>query len=182
MQEESSGYEVLRKPSYSYSCSCVLDSDAAPFSTIVYSYSTRVSPQFANRMVEAARSVLNRYIPDIYLYTDVYKGEDSGKSPGYGLTLLSQSTTSALHTAETVSVPRPTNTSGAIQEQESNAAHSTTFQTPEDLALNAARLLLEQISRGGCVDESHQWLVCLLMVLGTEDVGRCRMGQLTPFT
>jgi RNA 3'-terminal phosphate cyclase-like protein len=30
-------------------------------------------------MVEAARSVLNRYIPDIYLYTDVYKGEDSGK-------------------------------------------------------------------------------------------------------
>lgn len=23
--------------------------------------------------------MLNRYIPDIYLYTDVYKGEDSGK-------------------------------------------------------------------------------------------------------
>ena len=31
-------------------------------------------------MIEAARSVLNRYIPDIYLYSDVYKGEDSGKS------------------------------------------------------------------------------------------------------
>jgi len=43
------------------------------------SYSTRVSPQFANRMVEAARSILNRYVPDIYLYTDVYKGEESGK-------------------------------------------------------------------------------------------------------
>jgi RNA 3'-terminal phosphate cyclase-like protein len=42
-------------------------------------WSTRVSPQFANRMVDAARGVLNRYIPDIYLYTDVYKGEDSGK-------------------------------------------------------------------------------------------------------
>ena len=42
-------------------------------------YSTRVSPQFSNRMVEAARSVLNRYLPDIYLYTDVYKGEESGK-------------------------------------------------------------------------------------------------------
>jgi RNA 3'-terminal phosphate cyclase len=45
----------------------------------LHRYSTRVSPQFANRMVEAARSVLNRYIPDIYLYTDVYKGEESGK-------------------------------------------------------------------------------------------------------
>jgi RNA 3'-terminal phosphate cyclase (RTC), insert domain len=30
-------------------------------------------------MIEAARSVLNRYIPDIYLYSDVYKGEESGK-------------------------------------------------------------------------------------------------------
>ena len=30
-------------------------------------------------MIEASRSVLNRYIPDIYLYSDVYKGEDSGK-------------------------------------------------------------------------------------------------------
>ena len=30
-------------------------------------------------MIEAARSVLNRYIPDIYLYSYVYKGEESGK-------------------------------------------------------------------------------------------------------
>ena len=42
-------------------------------------HAVRVSPQFSNRMIEAARSVLNRYIPDIYLYSDVYKGEDSGK-------------------------------------------------------------------------------------------------------
>lgn len=26
--------------------------------------------------------MLNRYIPDIYLYSDVYKGEDSGKYVG----------------------------------------------------------------------------------------------------
>ena len=31
-------------------------------------------------MIEASRSILNRYIPDIYLYSDVYKGEESGKS------------------------------------------------------------------------------------------------------
>lgn len=43
------------------------------------SHSVRVSPQLANRLVAAARSVLNRYIPDIYIYTDVYRGEDSGK-------------------------------------------------------------------------------------------------------
>lgn len=30
-------------------------------------------------MMEASRSILNRYIPDIYLYSDVYKGDESGK-------------------------------------------------------------------------------------------------------
>jgi RNA 3'-terminal phosphate cyclase-like protein len=30
-------------------------------------------------MIEASRSVLNRFIPDIYLYSDVYKGDESGK-------------------------------------------------------------------------------------------------------
>lgn len=43
------------------------------------SHSVRVSPQLSNRLVSAARSVLNRYIPDVYIYTDVYRGEDSGK-------------------------------------------------------------------------------------------------------
>lgn len=131
-------------------------------------YSTRVSPQFANRMVEAARAMLNRYIPDIYLYTDVYKGEDSGKSPGYGLTLVAQSTTDALHAAEALSV--------------APAKGESVSQTPEDIAAHAARLLLQEISGGGAVDSSHQWLVLLLMVLGKEDVGKCLMGDLTAHT
>ena len=44
-------------------------------------YSTRVSPQTANRMVDSARGLLNHWIPDVYIYTDHYKGEESGKSP-----------------------------------------------------------------------------------------------------
>ncbi|GMK53728.1 hypothetical protein CspeluHIS016_0103140 [Cutaneotrichosporon spelunceum] len=130
-------------------------------------YSTRVSPQFANRMVEAARGVLNRYIPDIYLYTDVYKGEEAGKSPGYGLTLVAQSTTDAVHAAEALS-----HTPGK----------EVVVQTPEDVALHATRALLEEISHGGAVDSKHQWLVLLLMVLGKEDVGKCLMGDLTAHT
>lgn len=45
----------------------------------LHRHAVRVSPQFSNRMIEASRSVLNRYIPDVYLYSDVYKGEESGK-------------------------------------------------------------------------------------------------------
>jgi len=121
----------------------------------------RVNPQFSNRMIEASRSVLNRYIPDIYIYSDVYKGEESGKSPGYALSLLAESTTSVIHCSEAVSQPGV---------------------TPEDIALTATRALLAEISKGGCVDRMHQTLVLLLMILGSEDVGRCRMGEPTPRT
>lgn len=129
-------------------------------------------------MVESARSVLNRYIPDIYLYTDVYKGEESGKSPGYGITLISQSTTSVLHSSECLSTPPPS----AATTPNAGEGASRTVQTPEDIALHAARLLLEDISTGGCVDSKHQWLVLLLMVLGKEDVSKCLMGDLTAHT
>jgi RNA 3'-terminal phosphate cyclase-like protein len=125
------------------------------------SHAVRVSPQFSNRMIDTCRSVLNRFIPDIYLYSDVYKGEESGKSPGYALSLLAESTTGALHCAEAVSKP-----GGA----------------PEDVALLASRALLAEIQRGGCVDQQHQPLVLLLMALGSEDVGRCRMGMPTERT
>ncbi|KAF8337561.1 18S rRNA biogenesis protein [Cantharellus anzutake] len=121
-------------------------------------HAVRVSPQFSQRMIEASRSVLNRFIPDIYLYTDVYKGDDSGKSPGFALSLLAESTTFALHCTEVVSKP-------AI--------------TPEDVALAASRALLSEIRRGGCIDRKHQGIVLTLMLLGSEDVARCRMGELT---
>ncbi len=128
-------------------------------------------------MIESCRSILNRYIPDIYLYSDVYKGEESGKyvqfsrektpsddncrSPGYALTLVAESTTSVIHCAEATSRPGI---------------------SPEDTALDATRSLLSEIERGGCVDQKHQSLVLILMVLGSEDVGRCRMAEPTPRT
>ncbi|CAO3642533.1 unnamed protein product [Cunninghamella blakesleeana] len=124
-------------------------------------YCTRVSPQTANRLVESARSLLNRYIPDIFIYTDVYKGAESGKSPGFALSLVAESTTGALISAE-------------------KAAEGG--QTPEDVGIMAAKLLLNEIQLRGCVDSTSQWLNLLLMVLATEDVGKIRIGQLTPFT
>ncbi|KAF8643877.1 hypothetical protein AX16_008893 [Volvariella volvacea WC 439] len=124
-------------------------------------HAVRVNPQFSNRMIEASRSILNRYIPDIYLYSDVYKGDESGKSPGYALSLVAESTTTALHCAEAISKPGV---------------------APEDIGLQATRALLSEITAGGCVDRRHQTLVLLMMVLGSEDVGRCRMPPPTQRT
>jgi RNA 3'-terminal phosphate cyclase-like protein len=112
-------------------------------------------------MIEAARSVLNRYIPDIYLYSDVYKGNESGRSPGYALSILAESTTGAIHCSEAISRPGI---------------------APEDIALQATRALITELLKGGCVDRKHQCPVLLFMALGSEDVGRCRMGEPTPRT
>lgn len=86
---------------------------------------------------------------------------DYRRSPGYALTLLAESTTSVIHCAEAVAKPGG---------------------TPEDVALLASRALLSEIRRGGCIDRKHQTLVLLMMVLGSEDVGRCRMGDASPRT
>ncbi|KAK2466770.1 hypothetical protein APHAL10511_001028 [Amanita phalloides] len=124
-------------------------------------HAVRVNPQISNRTIEASRSILNRYIPDIYLYSDVYKGNDSGKSPGYALSILAESTTGVIHCAEATSRPGV---------------------APEDIALQATHELLTELQRGGCVDRKHQPLVLLFMTLGSEDVGRCRMGEPTSRT
>ncbi|KAJ1033949.1 hypothetical protein NDA16_000157 [Ustilago loliicola] len=122
--------------------------------------STRVSPQMANRLIDSARGVLGRYIPDLYLFADVYRGEDSGKSPGFAITLLATSTTGAIYSAEAASKTQDPG-------------------LPEDLAQAAARMLLTEIAQRGCVDRSHQPLVLLLMALSPQDVAKCTMANPT---
>ncbi|KAM8961479.1 RNA 3'-terminal phosphate cyclase-like protein [Pelodytes ibericus] len=129
-------------------------------------YSVRVSPQIGNRIVESARSVLNLFLPDIYIYTDHLKGASSGKSPGFGLSLVAETTEGFFISAELASKPQ---------------GEGTTV-LPEDLGKECAKLLLEEIYRGGCVDSINQSLVLLLMTLGQQDVSKVLLGPLSPYT
>ena len=52
----------------------------------------------------------------------------------------------------------------------------------EFIGVRTARLLLQEIRKGGCVDTVSQWIVLLFMALGPEDVGKVRLGQLSLFT
>uniref|UniRef100_A0A8C2STN5 RNA 3'-terminal phosphate cyclase-like protein n=1 Tax=Coturnix japonica TaxID=93934 RepID=A0A8C2STN5_COTJA len=149
-------------------------------------YSVRVSPQMANRMVESARSILNKFLPDIYIYTDHMKGISSGKSPGFGICLIAETINGTMLSAELASNP-----------QGQGAA-----VLPEELGQNCAKLLLEEIYRpqeravrelmrlsrwwnrgiGGCVDSTNQSLALLLMTLGQQDVSKVLLGPLSPYT
>lgn len=42
-------------------------------------YSCRVSPAMASRMVDISKGILLQFLPDVYIYTDHYKGKHSGK-------------------------------------------------------------------------------------------------------
>ncbi|KAH7434532.1 hypothetical protein KP509_06G021800 [Ceratopteris richardii] len=132
-------------------------------------YSTRVSPQMSNRMVDSARGVLNHFLPDVYIFTDHYSGQGSGNSPGYGITLVAETTTGCLLSAEAVT--NPVNQDGDEKQSPS---------LPEDLGTHASRLLLEEIKQGGVVDSNHQGMLFLLCALCPEDVCKVRVGKLTP--
>ncbi|XP_077004386.1 RNA 3'-terminal phosphate cyclase-like protein isoform X2 [Tamandua tetradactyla] len=129
-------------------------------------YSVRVSPQMANRIVDSARSILNKFIPDVYIYTDHMKGINSGKSPGFGLSLVAETTNGTFLSAELASNPQGQGVA----------------VLPEDLGRNCAQLLLEEIYRGGCVDSTNQSLALLLMTLGQQDVSKVLLGPLSPYT
>lgn len=121
-------------------------------------YCAKVSPQFANRVVTSARGLLNRLLPDVFVHTDHYKGAAGGESPGYGLSLVAESTTGCLVAID---------------------VHAEEGSLPEEIGQRGSALLLEEVRRGGCVDSVGQALVLLLMALGPEDVSRVRVGQLS---
>lgn len=65
-------------------------------------FSTKVSPQTSNRLVDGARGVLNSLLSDVYIFTDHMSGAPSGLSPGYGLTLVAETTTKCLLSSEVI--------------------------------------------------------------------------------
>ncbi|KAG8286919.1 rRNA-processing endoribonuclease [Homalodisca vitripennis] len=84
---------------------------------------------------------------------------------GYGGSIQTESTAGVVLTGEKVSLPPPAPPSA-----------------PEDLGRQLAWNLLEEVSRGGCLDSSFQSLACLYMSLTQKDVSQFVSGPLSPYT
>lgn len=112
---------------------------------------TRISPQASNRLVESCRSVLNTFIPDIYIYSDVFKGPEAGQSPGFGISLVAESTTGSLLHSDLIG----------------NAG-----VTPEEVGLKASKKLLFEIAGGGFVSAKSNSFVLILMTLTPDNVNK----------
>lgn len=113
---------------------------------------TRVSPSVVNRLVDASRSVLRQTGCEVNITTDVWRGENSGKSPGFGLTLFTESKKTPLrYIIDDVAV------SG---------------ETPEDLADDLSYRFLELIENSGCAPRYLLDMAFIFMTIGKEDIGR----------
>ncbi|XP_072998054.1 probable RNA 3'-terminal phosphate cyclase-like protein [Typha latifolia] len=138
-------------------------------------FSTRVSPQIGNRMIYAARGILNSFIPDVHIFTDHRSGPAGGRSPGYGISLVAETTSGCLISADTsVSYPK-------ADEMEEYTEEKPELMPPEDVGVQVASMLLEEIDQGGVVDSTHQGLLFLLCALCPQDVSKVRVGKLTPY-
>lgn len=133
-------------------------------------YSTGVAAANNARMVEAARGVLNPLCPDTYVFSDVSsaplgtveKGPAAGAKRrvgvGFGLSLVAESNTSCLYSADVASPPE-----GGI--------------TPEEVGRQCAMQLLDVIGKGGCANAVAAPVLLTLMAMGSEDVGRLQLGR-----
>jgi RNA 3'-terminal phosphate cyclase-like protein len=132
-------------------------------------YSTGVSASNNARMIHAAREILNPLVPDIHIAAQydqaplVPTGDKAGSKRrlgiGFGLSLVAESnSTGVLYSADMVVPPQ----GGMV---------------PEDIGKQCAYQLLETISRGGCVSPTSASSVMILMAMGSEDVGRVRLGR-----
>ena len=133
-----------------------------------------VSSSQAARVAYAAKGVLHRLLPDVWIHTDCHTVQQHrcGPSPSLSLLLTAESTTGVVMAAE-CGLDIVVGSGGGAGKQR---------ELPEDLGTRGAVGLLEEIRRGGCVDTGLQSLALLWMCLTPEDVSRIRVGTLSSYT
>ncbi|KAK1829858.1 RNA 3'-terminal phosphate cyclase/enolpyruvate transferase [Podospora conica] len=130
-------------------------------------YCTGVSASHNNRMITAARGVLNALVSDVHVAAQydpapLVADKAGGKKKigiGFGLSLVAESSADGVfYSADVVAPPE-----GGV--------------VPEDIGTRCAYQLLEVIAQGGCVSLASASTVLTLMAMGSEDVGRLRLGR-----
>lgn len=146
-------------------------------------YVTGVSAGNNARVIEAARGVLNRFLPDVYIYSDVktpqivpadygregaveragayQKGRAGGRTKktgvGFGVSLVAETGNGVVYSGDAVAVAG---------------------EPAEDVGRRAAYALLEEVRIGGAVGRVGVQTVLTMMMMGVEgDVGRVVVGR-----
>ncbi|CAL8100247.1 unnamed protein product [Calicophoron daubneyi] len=131
-------------------------------------WTCRVSSAYGYKLVAAAKTLLNRFLSDVYITLDHKKDESAGLSPGFGLTLWAETKTGATFSGESMSEP-----------QSPNAAPVDA----DTVGRTAASRLLDQVYFGGFVDFGAQSLPLILMACeGGRNASQLAMGPPTSYS
>jgi RNA 3'-terminal phosphate cyclase-like protein len=132
-------------------------------------YCTGVSPANSSRMIHAARGILNPFVSDVHIASlcdeaplrqmSEKNSEKKRTGIGFGLSLVAETTVPGVFYS--ADVPAPAEGGGV----------------PEDIGRNCAFQLLENIEQGGCASRIAAPTILTLMAMGSEDVGRLRIGK-----
>ena len=160
-------------------------------------FAARVAPAAAARAVDGCRGVLNKLLADVFVFTDHAPGQATGGlSPGYGLTLVAETTSGCLLGAEACSSRDSGGgeVAGSSSTKSSSSLSDTTTTknvissssrpppplAPEDVGSLAAQALLDEVDRGGVCSAGHQGLLLLLAACSDASASQVRLGPLTP--
>ncbi|KDP27601.1 hypothetical protein JCGZ_19606 [Jatropha curcas] len=139
-------------------------------------FSAKVSSQFDTNMLHAARGILNPLLRDVHIFTDHRaKGPQAGNSPGYGISLVAETTTGCFISADTAVYHARGDDIAEMEDKDKE------LMPAADVGEQVASLLLGEIEQGGVVDSTHQGLLFLLCALCPEDVSQIRVGKLSPY-
>lgn len=116
----------------------------------------RVSPSVVNRMIDRARTILRPTGVEVNISADVWRGENSGKSPGFGMTLVAELKKGWRIFTDGVGTP------GGL---------------PEDVAEQVSYGLLNELATSCVVGSNQLRLAVCYMTIGKEDVGRLRIHK-----
>ncbi|KAH4076612.1 hypothetical protein HBI56_096630 [Parastagonospora nodorum] len=134
-------------------------------------YCVEVPKTNNERMIHEARGILNKFVPDTYIFSDASpaplvpttnnRGQVGSKvkgAVGFGLSLVAESSTGCIYSADVCSPPE-----GGVP--------------ADEIGKQCAYQLLEKISQAGCVESAAAPTMLMLMAMGSEDVGRVALGR-----
>lgn len=100
------------------------------------------------------------YLPDVWIYSDFYKGDKASLSPGYSLSLQAETTTGA------------------------TIAYDSTFEVgaTDVFATQALNGFLDEVEHSGYISTNYQWFVLTLMALSERKTSSIKLGRISPYT
>lgn len=104
---------------------------------------SKISTSILNEVKDRAKTRFLEYIPDVWVYTDFFKGDKASLSPGYSLALKAE-----------------TNTGGIITFDSCFEVGST-----EAFVDKTCSQFLDEIQHSGIVSTNYQWFMLTLMAL-----------------